>query len=130
MCRRLLLIVTLSAWLLATGSPWDLMQTFAWGRMIATYSESMSLQQAVRKTFSGDAMCSVCQMVQRGRRQTEEGGKTIAPKSPDKVLFLVAPSAWVIAAMTPGVSSLVPKITAMISAEPCAPLLTPPRILA
>jgi hypothetical protein len=51
MRRKFSLILTLAAWLLATGSHWDLVQTFGWGRMIATYSQSMSFAQAVKKNL-------------------------------------------------------------------------------
>ena len=47
MRRKFSLVLTLAAWLLATGSQWDLAQTFAWGRMIVTYSQTMSVAQAV-----------------------------------------------------------------------------------
>jgi len=59
----------LTAWLLATGSHWDLLQTFAWGRMIATYSQSMSLSQAVKLTFTADNLCGLCQSVSEVKQQ-------------------------------------------------------------
>ena len=43
MRRQVSIVLVLAAWLLATGSQWDLAQTFAWGRMITTYSASMPL---------------------------------------------------------------------------------------
>lgn len=71
MRRRLSLITMLTAWLLATGSHWDLLQTFAWGRMIATYSQSMSLSQAVKLTFTPDNLCGLCQSVSTAKQQQE-----------------------------------------------------------
>ena len=38
MRRKLSLVLTLTAWLLATGSHWDLVQTFAYARMFADKS--------------------------------------------------------------------------------------------
>ena len=35
--RQLSLILTLIAWLFATGSHWDLVQAFGWGRMVTIY---------------------------------------------------------------------------------------------
>jgi len=69
MRRRLSLITMLTAWLLATGSHWDLLQTFAWGRMIATYSQSMSLSQAVKLTFTPDNLCGLCESVSAAKQQ-------------------------------------------------------------
>jgi hypothetical protein len=60
MGRRLALILTLTAWLFATGSHWDLVQTFGWGRMIAAYSKTMPLAEAIRLTFTTDNVCSIC----------------------------------------------------------------------
>lgn len=69
MRRRLSLVMTLTAWLLATGSHWDLVQTFAWGRMIATYSQSMPLAEAIRLTFTTENLCGVCEAVQDAKQQ-------------------------------------------------------------
>lgn len=66
--------MTLAAWLLATGSHWDLVQSFAWGRMIATYSQSMPLAQAIRLTFTADNMCGVCEIVQTGKQDPATPG--------------------------------------------------------
>ena len=58
------LIVTLIAWLFATGSHWDLVQTFAWGKMFAKYSQTMSYADAARLTFTADNFCGICEFVQ------------------------------------------------------------------
>jgi hypothetical protein len=67
--RKIQLTLVLLAWLLATGSHWDLVQTFAWGRMIATYSQSMPIGQAIRLTFTPDNMCGVCEAVSEAKHQ-------------------------------------------------------------
>jgi hypothetical protein len=84
----------LTAWLLATGSHWDLLQTFAWGRMIATYSQSMSLSQAVKLTFTPDNLCGLCQSVSSAKQQQEHA--TALPneaKSFGKILLIFQPVA-------------------------------------
>ena len=91
MRHRLQLCALLCAWLLATGSQWDLVQTFAWGRMIAAYSHSMPLVQAVRLTFSGETMCEVCSLVAEARRQQNDGD-TVANDRPAKILLFVQPA--------------------------------------
>ncbi|MCX6934184.1 MAG: hypothetical protein NTZ29_16120 [Verrucomicrobia bacterium] len=97
MRHKLSLVLTLCAWLLATGSHWDVVQTFAWGRMIATYSQSMSFTQAVQKTFSAGATCSVCEIVATAKSQ--DAANPAAPTAPGKTLekihlvFAPAPAA-------------------------------------
>ena len=128
MRRQLSLILTLSAWLLATGSPWDLVQTFAWGRMITTYSQSMPLLQAVKKTFSGEALCGVCELVQSATQQQDAAGAKVAgTKAPEKIFFVSTPRALVFASPAPVCAGLVPDVSAPLSAERPAPHLPPPR---
>jgi hypothetical protein len=94
MRRRLSLISMLTAWLLATGSHWDLVQTFAWGRMIATYSQSMSLTQAVKLTFTPDNLCGVCQSVSAAKQQQEhDAALPSGGKATEKILLVFQPTA-------------------------------------
>jgi len=74
MRRKISLIMTLSAWLLATGSHWDLVQTFAWGRMIAAYAQSMSLGDAIKKTFTAENLCGVCEVVNDAKQDQDASG--------------------------------------------------------
>ena len=76
MLQRLKIIAIVTAWFLATGSQWDLMQVVAWGRMFAGYSEEMTLSAAAKKTFSGE-MCSLCHIVQDGRKQQESNSEKV-----------------------------------------------------
>ncbi|MBL9210660.1 MAG: hypothetical protein JNL92_09325 [Opitutaceae bacterium] len=88
MRQRLQLGLVFFAWLMATGSQWDLVQVVAWGRMFTGYSSEMSLAAAAKKTFSGE-LCSLCQVAQDGRKQQESGGDTAPPtKSAGKMLDL------------------------------------------
>lgn len=65
------LVLTLFAWLFATGSHWDLVQTFAWGKMFATYSQTMSYADAARLTFTADNFCGICEIVQEATNSDE-----------------------------------------------------------
>jgi len=131
MRRRAFLVLMLSTWLLATGSPWDLVQTFAWDRMIATYSRTMPLRQAVRRTLSGEVMCGVCEVVQHARRHHDGADTALpGPKSPDRILFVSAPRALVFASPVSRCTGLVPDVSAPTSAERPLPLLPPPRAAA
>jgi hypothetical protein len=61
--RRLPAFLVLCAWLLASGAQWDVLQGFAWGRMIATYSRTMPVSEAIRLTFTPDNLCGFCSLV-------------------------------------------------------------------
>jgi len=128
MRRRLSLILTLAAWLLATGSHWDLVQTFAWGRMIASYSQTVPLAQAIRLTFTPENMCGVCTVVATAKQQQTDdaipGGKLDG-----KVLLVFAPvPAPVVAA--PAFSSSIFDRSAVPLPERAAPPVPPPRFAA
>jgi len=128
--RRLSLVLTLAAWLLATGSHWDLVQTFAWGRMIATYSRTMPLATAVRRTFSPETMCSICRAVADAKQRDAANNAVPGSKSPEKILLVCAPRALVFASPAPSCAGLVPAIAVPVSAERPAPPSPPPRALA
>ena len=68
--RRRFPIVVLLAWLLASGAQWDVLQGLAWGRMIANYSRTMPLGEAVRLTFTPDNLCGVCAFVAEARTRS------------------------------------------------------------
>ena len=131
MRRQLSLLLTLTAWLLATGSHWDLVQTLGWGRMIVNYSHAMSLRQAFEKTFAGDTLCGVCEVVQDAKqKQDASGTKTPGSKAPEKIVFVSAPGVLVYASPAPSCVGLVPAVSALHSADRTAPPLPPPRTLA
>ena len=131
MRRQLSLILTLSAWLLATGSHWDLVQTFAWGRMFATYSQSMSFTQAAKKTFSSEGMCGLCETVASAKQQQDAADtRTPGSKAPVKIFLVSAPAALVFASPAPSCVGLTAAIHALASAERPPPSLPPPRALA
>lgn len=70
--RRFSAILVLFAWLLASGAQWDLLQGFAWGRMIASYSRTMPLHEAVRLTFTPDNLCGVCEFVASAKTRADD----------------------------------------------------------
>jgi hypothetical protein len=53
------------------GGHWMVMQTVAWGQMLRDYSKNASTAQAIQRTFSGAAPCTMCKMIAKGQ-QTEE----------------------------------------------------------
>lgn len=99
--RRLPAILVLFAWLLASGAQWDLLQGFAWGRMVAHYQRTMPLAEAVRLTFTPSNLCDLCKIVADAKTQgraddtapAEAGAKAKAPVAPAPThLFVFSPA--------------------------------------
>lgn len=59
------------------GGHWAVLQTVAWAQMVATYSQEVSLAEAVEKTFSGEAPCSMCKSIAEGRQKEEQTPATV-----------------------------------------------------
>jgi len=99
MHRRIPLVLTLVAWLLATGAQWDLLQTFAWARMFAENARVLPLGAALARTFSPEGRCEVCGVVAAGKR-AQDGAESDAPggKLEGKVLLIFQPAPVVIVA--------------------------------
>lgn len=128
MRHRLALVLSLTAWLLATGSHWDLVQTFGWGRMIASYSKTMSFAQAVRLTFTPENMCGVCSAVATAKQQSADDTAVPGGKLDGKVLLVCSPASALIFAAPP-VAAWPPGERALPPAERAAPPVPPPRAL-
>jgi hypothetical protein len=125
MRQRISLFLTLAAWLFATGSHWDLVQTYAWGRMFISYAQAMSLSAAAEETFSGQ-MCDLCKAVQKNKREQS------APKFPASAKVRLpdaAPPAAVakIVSPAPCVIGVIPALATCAGRGRNAPPLPPPR---
>ena len=127
MQRRFHLIFALTAWLLATGSHWDLVQTFGWGRMIATYSQTMPLSAAIRLTFTPENMCGVCTAVSEAK-QTSDAHAIPGGKLDGKVILLAAPST-VLVLETRFTPERVVCDAVSYACRPAEPAVPPPRVL-
>ena len=127
MRRKLSLITMLTAWLLATGSHWDLVQTFAWGRMIANYSQSMSLAQAVKLTFTPDNLCGVCESVSEAKQHQDSALPSDA-KPAGKILMVFQPQP-VFFATLPVIGKWTPPVTNPVMRDRSPPPVPPPREL-
>lgn len=69
--RRVSALFVLCAWLLTSGAHWDLVQSLGWARMIVNYSQTMSVAEAVRLTFTADTLCGVCEFVADGKTRAD-----------------------------------------------------------
>ena len=125
MWRKLQITSFLLAWLFATGSQWDLVQVFAWGRMFADNATTMSLAEAARETFAPDHICPLCQAVSRAKQQ-QDNPSTPAAKVPGKILLVFQPVPAVIIAAPP-LSPWSPSDRVMLSTGRLAPPTPPPR---
>ena len=129
MRRQLSLCLTLTAWLLATGSQWDLVQVAAWGRMFAENARVLPLGAALARTFSPEGRCPICVAVSRARQQEENSSPLPAGKSGGKIFLLYQPApAPVVAA--PAFSPWSPNDPLVRTTGRAVPLLPPPRPLA
>ncbi|HEY0947342.1 MAG TPA: hypothetical protein VGD81_18805 [Opitutaceae bacterium] len=127
MTRRLQLSAVLLAWLLATGSHWDLVQTVAWGRMIGNYARDMSMVEAIRLTFTSGKLCRMCEAVQEAKQQqsdaTVPGGKLDG-----KVLLVFQPAPHVVIDV-PALERWVPADDTWSGRGRASPPVPPPREL-
>ena len=113
---------------MATGSHWDLVQSFGWGRMIAKYAQSMPLAEAVRLTFTTDNFCGVCTFVQSAQTSADDAAPPPSSRDLKIQLALLTVPRVVIAAPTVLERFSVSPSRAPTRDDP--PPLRPPRILA
>ncbi len=126
MWRKFQISAVLLAWLLATGSQWDVAQVFAWGRMIASYSRTMPLSEAIRMTFAPGNECSVCVAVDEARQQPDSA-TTPAAKVLGKILLVFQPVP-VIVIVVPEFSPWPSDGQIMLGASRASPPVPPPRV--
>lgn len=67
MSSRLRLLICAALLFALTDGHWAVIQSIAWARMIQQYSESTSLAEAVRDTFSGQKPCSMCEQIAQAK---------------------------------------------------------------
>jgi hypothetical protein len=49
-----------------------MIQTFAWGNMLWTYSNESSLSEAIEKTFDGEHPCHLCKLVKKSKNEDNQ----------------------------------------------------------
>ncbi len=74
------------------GGHWAVLQTIAWAQMVRDYSQTTSVAEAIEKTFSGEAPCSMCKSIAKARTQEQKAPATVKLDKKAEV-FLLAPSA-------------------------------------
>lgn len=110
MSRKLAIVSLAFAWLCANGVLWDAMQVVAWGKMLAGYTETMPLGDALRATFDPAKPCEMCVGIAKAKDATQKQAPAPEPGSAAKFhlamhvvespVFAPAPAAWPVARTT------------------------------
>jgi len=66
---RWLAVVTLT---FALGGHWAILQSVAWMTMVAGYSQTAPLKEALVKTFDGEHPCPICKFVDKGKKSEQK----------------------------------------------------------
>lgn len=132
MPRKLALIFTLTAWLLATGTQWDAIQTIAWARMFIENVQSMPVDEALTRTFSPEGRCFLCNAVSAAKNEPDEHGSPI-PEFPTKpaakvLLAFEAIPQWVDSLRIDSRPAWMSRDHLLVSIARAAPPLPPPRV--
>jgi hypothetical protein len=56
----------------AIGGHWAILQSVAWVGMAVNYSHNSTLREALVKTFNGKNPCTLCKVVQEGKKSEKE----------------------------------------------------------
>lgn len=126
MRHRFVILSLLAAWFLSTGSQWDLVQVFAWGRMFAGYVQVMSVGEALAQTFDAEKPCELCCAVRRAKQQEK---KELPPelRLRDKLVLICQPATVFIAA-APDAKPWLAVDFSWVGRERARPALPPPRV--
>lgn len=117
-----------------TGGPLALLQVYAWGGMLISYSQKTGLRQAVQDTFSGEKPCPMCRRIAVAEKKSDsERNAPIVPGQREIRLQDLAPQMIpldLIALKTPAGRSFVPAPAVASAGSPGrgadAPPLPPP----
>jgi len=110
------------AMLIACGGHWVLLQTMAWTKMIADFSQNGDLKSAITKTFDGSHACSLCKCIKAGK---EKEKKQDASVEAGKFAFIHQPSK--ITLWRPGKFRLLGERFSLVIKRANEPPTPPPR---
>ena len=97
MFRRLPRILVTIALACSVGLHWSLLQSVAWTTMLVGNLKSLSLSQAVVRTFDGKHPCALCKEIAKGKRSEK---KSEFPLQLKKFEFLTAQAQFIFTAPT------------------------------
>lgn len=102
MRKPLASICLLFAWLCANGALLDGVQVFAWAKMFAGYSQTMSASAALRATFDPAKPCDMCIGVAAAKETARQQLPHVVEHSAEKLLLALHTPAPVIFVNSPG----------------------------
>ena len=70
---------------LSIGAHWVVLQSVAWGTMVAQYAQHVPLSQAVAQTFDGDHPCSLCKRISAARHSEKKSDTQTVTVKPDLI---------------------------------------------
>ncbi len=62
----------------AAGGHWMALQSWAWTRMLLSYSHKGQLVEAVAKTFDGQHPCSLCKVIEREKGKEQQPSRAVS----------------------------------------------------
>ena len=72
MARRFFQFSVAAALIIAVGGHWAVLQSVAWVSMAVTYSQTDTLDVALKKTFGGQHPCKLCIAVKEGKQEEQK----------------------------------------------------------
>jgi len=131
MFRRVSFICMLAAWLCASGALLDTTQVFAWARMFAGYTRTLSIKEAAIQTMDADKPCAICLAVRRARDAERHQPPATVPAPIEKMLLAcVQTQLFVFPELRPEWPDAVPEpAVSWRTAVPVPPPRTPVRDL-
>ena len=106
------------------GGHWAILQSVAWMTMVAGYSQTDPLKNALVKTFDGKHPCPICKFVAKGKKSEQ---KHETQKLLTKLDFILAPTRVTIYPPLPARRQFSPALFAESRNE--TPPTPPPRHL-
>src|SRR5439155_4014463 len=108
----------------ALGGHWAILQSVAWMTMVAGYSQTAPLKEALVKTFDGKHPCSICKFVANGKKSEQ---KRETQKLLTKLDFFLASTPAALFPPVPEAFHFTPPPAARARSE--TPPTPPPRTL-
>jgi len=75
------------ALVLSTGAHWAVLQVSAWTGMVISYSQEVTVSEAIEMTFDGEHPCKMCKLVKAGRKAEQEKSTTLKVEMKFDLIF-------------------------------------------
>lgn len=125
MRRRIASFSLLFAWVCANGAIWDAVQVFAWSKMFAGYSQTMSVPAALRATFDPEKPCEMCVGVATAKETAKQQLPPSVEQSAEKLLLAIHSSSAIVFENSPTSWPAIPARVAPVRSESVP--VPPPR---